>query len=343
MLPPRYPAPPPHCARHRTHPRGRPRRHTSSLIAHIGPQALDIMRGTVDLPRAVHVTVVYSPVHILLVPHVAAHLLHNVYGAAHVLSAFHVAVHAPLSRTSLWAPSTLCAVRHMPSAPSASPRMSLYCTLLCTSPASSCTAPAASSSLPMSLASAALLRMSHIAHVAVYTLDLAMHPVLYEHQQRVQQQHIVLYTYHRAVVRKLLYAPSYASFGYTDFPEVPQVSNQPRIKYLYKSKKHRFMIYKDNEDERIEAEDVLLSPVTDDLSFIKRFDVLTKIIVSSAEEIFGRMSRYKKCHSVTSSKIQAIVTSIRSLGSAIRHLKSDYQVSVAFKSSTALTITLKKG
>jgi hypothetical protein len=39
---------------------------------------------------------------------------------------------------------------------------------------------------------------------------------------------------------------------------------------------------------------------------------------------------------VTSPKIQAIVTSIRSLGGAIRHVKSDYQVPVAFKSLTAL-------
>ncbi|KAJ7667447.1 hypothetical protein B0H14DRAFT_3073724, partial [Mycena olivaceomarginata] len=42
----------------------------------------------------------------------------------HVLSAVHIAVHAPSSRTSLRAPSTFCA--HTPSAPSASPRMSLY-------------------------------------------------------------------------------------------------------------------------------------------------------------------------------------------------------------------------
>ncbi|KAJ7807548.1 hypothetical protein B0H14DRAFT_2872470, partial [Mycena olivaceomarginata] len=42
----------------------------------------------------------------------------------HVLSAVHIAVHAPSSRTSLRAPSTFCA--RTPSAPSASPRMSLY-------------------------------------------------------------------------------------------------------------------------------------------------------------------------------------------------------------------------
>ncbi|KAJ7312485.1 hypothetical protein DFH08DRAFT_897088 [Mycena albidolilacea] len=129
----------------------------------------------------------------------------------------------PPSRTSLQAPSTLCVARRTPSAPSASPRMSLYrarrrarpptcihprtcpprpafpvactarsmsptsctraCTtpaspmppgtLLCTSPASSCMAPASSSSLPASLASAALPRMSHMAHVAVYALEFA--------------------------------------------------------------------------------------------------------------------------------------------------------------------------
>ncbi|KAJ7816045.1 hypothetical protein B0H14DRAFT_3148715 [Mycena olivaceomarginata] len=211
--PPRCPAPPPHCARHRAHPRGRPRRHASSLIAHIGPRALDI--------------VVYSPVHVLRVPHVAAHLLHNVYGAAHVLGAVHVAVHAPSSRTSLRAPSTLCAARRTPSAPSASPRMSLYRARrrarppLFIHPEHVLRAPDVAAYLPrgmhgaehvphivhkgvhdsrfahaprhvvvhlpgvvvhgsgfvlvaaMSLASAALPRMSHMAHVAVYALDLA--------------------------------------------------------------------------------------------------------------------------------------------------------------------------
>ncbi|KAJ7354439.1 hypothetical protein DFH08DRAFT_44979 [Mycena albidolilacea] len=46
--------------------------------------------------------------------------------AVHVLSAVNIAVHAPSSRTSLRAPSALCAARRTPSAPSASPRMSLY-------------------------------------------------------------------------------------------------------------------------------------------------------------------------------------------------------------------------
>ncbi|KAJ7897607.1 hypothetical protein B0H14DRAFT_2676255 [Mycena olivaceomarginata] len=48
------------------------------------------------------------------------------HAVEHVLGAVHVAVHAPSSRTSLRAPSTLCVARHTPSGPSASPRMSLY-------------------------------------------------------------------------------------------------------------------------------------------------------------------------------------------------------------------------
>ncbi|KAJ7695535.1 hypothetical protein B0H14DRAFT_3905434 [Mycena olivaceomarginata] len=49
--------------------------------------------------------VVYAPVHVLHILHVAAHLLHNVYGAlhmghaaTHVLSAVNIAMHAPRRR-----------------------------------------------------------------------------------------------------------------------------------------------------------------------------------------------------------------------------------------------------
>jgi hypothetical protein len=52
--------------------------------------------------------------------------------------------------------------------------------------------------------------------------------------------------------------------------------------------------------------------------------------VQCAEEIFGRTSRYKKSHAVTSPKLHAIVASIRSTGGAIRHVKSDYTVPVSF-------------
>jgi hypothetical protein len=78
-------------------------------------------------------------------------------------------------------------------------------------------------------------------------------------------------TDHRAVVGKLVYAPPSASYGCTAFHDVPQVFNQPRLKYPYKSEKHRFVTYRDAVDKRIEAEAVHLSPVTDDFSFIKRF------------------------------------------------------------------------
>jgi tRNA(Glu) U13 pseudouridine synthase TruD len=69
-------------------------------------------------------------------------------------------------------------------------------------------------------------------------------------------------------------------------------------------------VFKNAVDERIKAEAVHLSPVTDDFSFTKRYDALSKIILPCAEEIFGRTSRYKKSHLVTSPKIQAMVACI---------------------------------
>ncbi|KAJ7885427.1 hypothetical protein B0H13DRAFT_1497873, partial [Mycena leptocephala] len=114
---------------------------------------------------------------------------------------------------------------------------------------------------------------------------------------------------------------------YTDFP---------RIKYPFKSEKHLFEVFKNAVDERIKAEAVHLSPVTDDFSFTRRYDALSKIILPCAEEIFGRTSRYKKSHLVTSPKIQAMVASMRSVGGAIRHVKSGFKTAIAFKSLNAL-------
>ncbi|KAJ7825917.1 hypothetical protein B0H14DRAFT_3725721 [Mycena olivaceomarginata] len=72
--------------------------------------------------------VVYAPVHVLRVPHVTAHLLHNVYGAphmghatVHVLSAVNIAMHAPSSKTSPCVPSKLYTPRYTSSASHTSP------------------------------------------------------------------------------------------------------------------------------------------------------------------------------------------------------------------------------
>jgi hypothetical protein len=95
-------------------------------------------------------------------------------------------------------------------------------------------------------------------------------------------------------------------------------------------------MYKDVVDRQIKAEALHLTCITDDNSFIQRYEALTKILVPCAEEIFGRTSRYKKGHAITSPKLQAIVASIRSIGGAIRHVKSDYNVPVSFTAMKAL-------
>ncbi|KAK7015234.1 hypothetical protein R3P38DRAFT_3204421 [Favolaschia claudopus] len=65
----------------------------------------------------------------------------------------------------------------------------------------------------------------------------------------------------------------------------------------------------------------------DDDSFVQRYEALTKILIPCAEESFGRTPRYKRVHAVTSPRLQAIVASIRNLGGAIRHVKSDFKCS----------------
>ncbi|KAJ7912872.1 hypothetical protein B0H13DRAFT_1874451 [Mycena leptocephala] len=110
-------------------------------------------------------------------------------------------------------------------------------------------------------------------------------------------------TDHRAVVGKLVYVPPSGSIGnFMVFSDIPQVFNQLHIKFPYKSEKHRFTMYKDAVDRRIKLRPCIRSPA------------LTKVLVPCAEKNFGRTSRYKKGHAVTSPKLQAIVASIRSIG-----------------------------
>ncbi|KAJ7168161.1 hypothetical protein C8R43DRAFT_877023, partial [Mycena crocata] len=116
---------------------------------------------------------------------------------------------------------------------------------------------------------------------------------------------------------------------------VAQVFNQPRIKYPVKSEKHRFATFKDVVDARIKAEGIHLSPVIDDESFINRYNALTAILIPCAEDVFGRTSRYKKNLAVSSPTIQAIVSSIHSLGGAIRYVKSDYSAAMSYTSMKA--------
>jgi hypothetical protein len=89
-------------------------------------------------------------------------------------------------------------------------------------------------------------------------------------------------------------------------------------------------------DKRVKAEGLHLSPVVDDASFLYRYEALSKILVPCAEEIFGRTARYKKGHAVTSPKLQAIAASIRSIGGAIRFVKSDYSAPISFAAMKAL-------
>ncbi|KAJ7503894.1 hypothetical protein B0H11DRAFT_2352779 [Mycena galericulata] len=140
-------------------------------------------------------------------------------------------------------------------------------------------------------------------------------------------------TDHRAVVGKLVYAPPPNSGSYTVFPEVAQVFNQPRIKYPFKSEKHRFTAFKEEVDRRIQAEGIHQSAVIDDDSFTSRYKALTNILIPCAEECFGRTYRYnKRSQAVTSPKIEAIVSSIHSLGGSIRHVKSDFSARMSFAS-----------
>jgi hypothetical protein len=141
-------------------------------------------------------------------------------------------------------------------------------------------------------------------------------------------------TDHRVVVGQLVYTPPASSPGSrTVLSEVSQVFNKPRIKYPYKSEKHRFATFTQIVDRRIEAEALHTAPVIDDQSYIARYEAITKILIPSAEEVFGRNSRFKKRLEVTSPRIQFIASTLKNIGGAIRHVKSDYRERMSFAST----------
>ncbi|KAJ7939278.1 hypothetical protein B0H13DRAFT_1851012 [Mycena leptocephala] len=96
-------------------------------------------------------------------------------------------------------------------------------------------------------------------------------------------------------------------------------------------------------DERIETGSIRDSPVLDDDSFLRRYKALTKIIVDSAEECFGRITRFKTQRALTSTKIQALTAAIRQIGGAIRHIKSGFTAPLAYSARHHITVPYLAG
>jgi hypothetical protein len=111
--------------------------------------------------------------------------------------------------------------------------------------------------------------------------------------------------------------PSHVKFTYHD---LSQHLGKPRLQYLSSSAKEKYNEFRIKVVEAIKAESIHLTPVNDDASFIKHYEVLTCIFKHCSETIFGHVKRGGKLthNKITSPKIQCIQAQIKSLGGALR-------------------------
>lgn len=110
-------------------------------------------------------------------------------------------------------------------------------------------------------------------------------------------------------------------------------SNTPRIKVPLKKDKEKYHQFQEEVDRMISAKsDTLNKKITDDDSFLERYQNLTEIITESAVKIFGRSKSFQwRQEEVTNTKIEEITNMMKAIGGAIRLEKSELTVHVSLK------------
>ena len=105
-----------------------------------------------------------------------------------------------------------------------------------------------------------------------------------------------------------------------------------RIRVPGKGEKHKYKLFSDEMDSKIKAEPDYSIAITDDDSFLRRYSMLSKDMLQTAEKIFGRMKPFKpRINNITNAKIKGLVFSLRTLGGAIRLEKSEMEAHVSLK------------
>ncbi|KAJ7895330.1 hypothetical protein B0H13DRAFT_1624443, partial [Mycena leptocephala] len=113
----------------------------------------------------------------------------------------------------------------------------------------------------------------------------------------------------------LLDAEIFATNGGKDFP---------RIRYPAKLEAHKHEAFRVLFDERATAENLHTILVNDDASFLRLYSGISNILIATAEEAYGRVTRYKKrSEAVTNEKIQKLLATVRAFGGAIRIIRGD--------------------
>ncbi|KAJ7146760.1 hypothetical protein C8R44DRAFT_973402 [Mycena epipterygia] len=129
-------------------------------------------------------------------------------------------------------------------------------------------------------------------------------------------------TNHRAIIANVIHRPPEG--GNTIFVDNPVTFTKLRIKYPSKLESHRHESFRQLFDERATAESLYDICVNSDESFLELYRAIGRILIPTAEEAYGRVTRFKKrSETVTNAKIQRALAELRAYGGAIRILRGD--------------------
>jgi len=121
-------------------------------------------------------------------------------------------------------------------------------------------------------------------------------------------------TDHRAITATLFMTPD-DMHATTNIPvDLSEFSTRPRIKYPSKKDKTKFEQYSQEVDKKLVAEKLKDQPVIDEQSFVHQYQALTRIIVNTAEEVFGLARRVEWRNTTISNPL------IRQLKKKLRHI-----------------------
>jgi hypothetical protein len=117
--------------------------------------------------------------------------------------------------------------------------------------------------------------------------------------------------------------PSPVKFTYND---VSKHMGKPQLQYASLSGKGKYDEFRTKVNMAIKAESLNLTPVTDDESFVKHYEALTRILKQCGKTVFGNVKRGGKSthNKITSPKIQRIQAQIKSLGGTLRMTNQNF-------------------
>jgi hypothetical protein len=145
-------------------------------------------------------------------------------------------------------------------------------------------------------------------------------------------------TDHRAIISTILMRSPEVMNAMPDIPlELTENLHNPRVKYPSKKDKPKFEEYRKRVDQKIVQKGLEDSSVTSDISFIRRYDELTRIIVDTAKEVFGVTRKFDGGENkVTSPPIRRLEARLKHIGGALNLERRGPMALVSEKSRSEL-------